>query len=643
MSKNYLVKATVVSLSGITTTQASRKCQNKLTGKDNCVDNQDVKAFASFSTDDAHTNLQSRPLPQSTSGKRVAVWDDDIDEKDKEVSGPSIHESNNDSQQHTKISDSSTHSELPSTLGAASVFFQITLTNEDGDHVEEMNDKKSPTELSPELVNINIGLTKGEETLHLGVATFVITGQEFVDHIVDVPMQRRKAAQINTAANTNNATLSNGLRSKSPPKVERSPLPSKKGIKHLFKFKGAKESSLPKIVCFKSCSQVYGVAPNATLRLKLDVISVETVNQKSAPDLPKVDASHSFSTVILPSSGQNGLLVDNKFSNVNTPELESDTSREVDIFTSLDDSIEVIVNESMERSTGSPTGLPINSTTNEDFSLINGSRPLLTQGTWGEKNETNVQRVFSYENASVHTNFEVSTINVKSPVRRKSPRKAKKKKASKEVRHNLLESLTQGSFCGMMADLDIVESDYSDSVYESFDASLDQEGEQDYNGKDKRSGSSHSVIVSDEDQDENDNTFIPSIRSGSGDLSSYNDDGSVGLETLESLNNAKMTLRRYADRVGVDVEDLLLKKPTKENGDRTYGSIRSFGSLGSTIKSGTIANTKCDDTYTHTVDYEDNTYNETTVDGDEYTIDNSTIATRSSDDETEVESRKHRP
>ena len=464
--QNFDVKVTLVSLSGIIAEPRSQKLDcNKIPTPG------DVKAYVSFPNSldlDNINTLLSKSISGSTATKYLAVWEDKTD----------IDSSN-------ETDSSATELETGSTV------FPITL--------EQENESST---LSPELININIGVCKGQESIHFGVSTFVVSGQEMHGQILDLPVQRRspvQSMQKSSKEDTEREMRLSPSFSRSFSSIRTKVSKTKPAFKSLFKMKSKDKS-------FKNHHEIYQLASNAILRIKVNV----------------------------------------------TESMKLLSPRIVQIRTgNLSDYIEVVdVGESYLASTE-------NSYYTNDFDGMNGLEPFVA----ANNSQNRIMDVQEYDpDLSVQTEFIVSSVKILPHNERYGTKKSKYLSTNDANQNgdgqNLFERVTYGSrFCGIMADFEsCAGDDYSDELYD--ESRLYSNG--------LRNGIAPNNSVDEGLENETLEYSKMSLtenndmeRDGISTSMSDDDNVTVGQDTIDSVKNAKETLRRFADRVGVEVSDLI--------------------------------------------------------------------------------------
>jgi len=382
---------------------------------------------------------------------------------------------------------------------------------------------------SPELINISIGLSKGLETIHLGVATFVVPLQHVENEIFDLRVQR-KAPSRKRSSHSGNRIIGKRTRIL---QVKEFLSDKKSTLKSMFKLKPINE--LSKTLKFSNDPRTYGISPNAILRVKVNIIKMDLSNQIETRHMLQRNFSHAFFNSFrkfrqqlqrlqisfekrktsLPSANDSKI-----------PEFSSMQKNQNQILT-----IPIISRRTVEIQLGK----------DEDFiEIVDVKDDCGNVSLTSQASQESTQMMTCDDSLSTNSSF-----------------------VQRQIEKSCKQSDCQSFLmCGIMTSFD------SGSVYER---ELDEEypdlGERIYLNSQERLDK----IINREQNDfnkciglyEGNNEFIE-MR----DASSHDSDSSVGQETFESLKNAKETLRRYADRVGMEVTELVQNTSDE---DSTFG------------------------------------------------------------------------
>lgn len=164
--------------------------------------------------------------------------------------------------------------------------------------VDDRNDSHPETEqdssrqLTPEFININVGVMRGEDMIHLETCTFVIRGQDVKGQMIYLPVRVGEVVGF-IIPETSSAPVA-----VSASNVERSFASNAKSHKKkfivkergLFKRFNARQTG----DSFGDDPRTFSIAPNAVLRISVDVKTMESVRT--------IAAFHSLSDVKSPES-----------------------------------------------------------------------------------------------------------------------------------------------------------------------------------------------------------------------------------------------------------------------------------------------------------------------------------------------------
>lgn len=192
-------------------------------------------------------------------------------------------------------------------------------------------DKHEVETFEPKLIKIQLGVARGMDLLHLGVATLVVDGTDVSGKQMDLPVRALLPGEDDTCGY-----------------ADKSSSPRRRGLKRLFgkKSKAAKTS-------FEADAYEYRLSPNAILRIRVDVISDSTPLAKVSLSGPAVwgdgveDDNDSFASIVVMDIGGD----DSSAQNAEGVEVPRDESQRgdastavVQIGTDTSESIEVVNN-----------------------------------------------------------------------------------------------------------------------------------------------------------------------------------------------------------------------------------------------------------------------------------------------------------
>ncbi len=455
-------------------------------------------------------------------------------------------------------------SQLTHSAGQRRLYFQVSLNREGDSSVPtepnpDVPDDATATEMlkevaanySPELVQILVGLKKGEDQiLPLGVATLVVSGREVSGQHVDLPVRLLTAAERETYT------------SDSPDKKKK-----KSPTFRLFGGSKRAEVAAASQASFKNEHHFYSLAPNATLRVRLDVRS--GIYRDHGPAL--------WGDLLVPRPD------DDSRGTVTVYDMSTHGDRETvkRSLIPLDDRheyVEVLPN---------PNGTTIISSPGGALGLSAGQHSKL-QGR---------------DDESLQTRFEVTSIVAGSTDIRSTE--------SNSENMSLLERLENAGICGAFdkiddrahssshsftstlpdidpPELDSVQSGLSTGkqfVVLAAPSSKSRTSKSNSRASRTSVSSAHlNAVQDDDDDDEVDaGVFCSAGASKSSEADSSTEGGtqttamrSVGDETYAKVREAKQTLFKYASRVGVEMEDLL------DEDDSTFPRRQSSTYSGST-------------------------------------------------------------
>lgn len=450
---------------------------------------------------------------------------------------------------HDLSGDHDDESQLTHSAGQRRLYFEVSLNRESESSVppEQNNDlpddatatsmlKEVAANYSPELVSIVVGLKKGEDqVISLGIATLVVSGREVSGQHVDLPVRPLTLAERETYS------------------LDSSDKKKRKGP--AFRLFGVNKRAEASLYSFKNEHHSYSLAPNATLRVRLDVRS--GIYREHGPAL--------WGDILIPRPD------DESRGTVTVYDLSTQGDRETvkRSLIPLDDRheyVEVLPNANGTTIISSPGGaLGLSSVYSSQHSKLQGR-----------------------DDESLQTRFEVTSIFAGSTDVRSVE--------STSEQMSLLERLENAGICGALdklddqalsssnsfastlpdidpPELDSVQSALSvgDKLLAEIPSSTSKNSKSASRVTQTSVSSAPLNAVEDDDDDEVvAGVFCSGGASKSSGADSSTEEGtrtsattrsvgtrSVGDETYQKVMEAKETLMRYASRVGVEMEDLL--------------------------------------------------------------------------------------
>ena len=482
---------------------------------------------------------------------------------------------------------------VPTNKSRRRLYFSTTLQKDDvpgqpdlrqmlsaDDDVSAMNpDSES---FSPELINIELGVVRGEELLPLGVATLVVNGKDMSGKQMELPVR----------------TLPSDAVTNQKPRLKR-----RGSLKRLFSRKASKTGQSS----FAKDKDKYGFTPNAILRIRLDVSSENTSlsgpllwgdaddddndsfgpiivldlsTEKGREEADQMDATNPGCESIEVVDKPHGTTIISAHAQDKPSKEEDDTTRTTNELTFPIKSVtaeeqplsprnfdEMTVDNPSPMLCGMATGqTPLAITDAPSLSFDDSSTIATSQynGTRGETWKRAAKSSHSLSPSSTH-----SGISSRVPGRTSL--------------HTVDEMTAEHSgfspIIRSRCDDDVTSSDESNSLGEDTVKSLTAA---------KRVLQKYAKRAGVDIEDLLDNLEVDSVDS------STNDGESLGQTTIgdDSIHEAKSLLQRYAKRVGVNVEDLL-----NDNGANS-GSFESAGTPSTTAGSRSEASTSGSTEYT---------------------------------------------
>lgn len=476
---------------------------------------------------------------------------------------------------------------------------------------------------SPEIVDVTVGVMKGEERLDLGVSSFVVSGQEVQGQRLDLPVRATVGKSGAMRFGKGNVVVANSsLGDHQDSTVESSPKKKKGGLRGKL-FGGSKKSAQKgehrrsgsdsvvtlddeAVGAVGSDPRTYGMAPNATLRIHLDICAADILENgehgisneefwertQLVNDVEDVVEDDDNDASICPIT-----VYDLNTEMGRTKALESNIPNALD--TSACESIEVCQDQGGMTVLSSPAAKPF------------GARP------------GNFDEVLAADDSDDDdgTKFAISSVKMDptkdASVASRTARTARTQPTQRTLSPPaaLLNRMGIAMCANNTRDVDdrIINQDYSfqttlpDYDHETFDRGDDDEpdGESDVSRNFKGlngAAAVNALVDNEEDEDGEDNSdqsrdeddtmmhsSPPRSDNDDGDSDTFDDtrmrtvstapgddddgtgtynSGSVGDDTIDSLNAAKDTLKRFASRVGVKVEDLLERENDRRRGGR---------------------------------------------------------------------------
>lgn len=294
----------------------------------NKMDTSLVTAFASLCPEvsSQHNFAPSLPLSVSSSVNNV-VWPKQQNTGAQNDQDGASNKSNRRLYFSTTLQPEDDDVDLRNVLSCEDDLSTVTGTSAWEHHHEETES------FSPKLIKIQLGVARGKDLLHLGVATLVVDGNDVSGKQMDLPVRSLLPGEDDASSVANNKSSS----------------PKRRGLRRLF---GRKSKSAQN--AFEADQYDYSLTSNALLRIRIDVISDSTPLARTSLSGPAVwgdgaeDDNDSFaSIVVMDLSGEEAPPHEE---GVEVPRAEASkgeaSSRIVQIATDTSESIEVVNNPS---------------------------------------------------------------------------------------------------------------------------------------------------------------------------------------------------------------------------------------------------------------------------------------------------------
>ena len=263
--KSFRVKVKLISLSGVTA-KSNRLGRSKKRNKDASLP---ITVFASFVVDNKMVEVKVK-------GDKKAPGKYKVERMSHIPSQPIIDAVQKNELTYWGLGPNMKSLEEATKVNSLHTVYLSTQLRSDRNAVKKGRNRgnlNGQQELKPEFININIGLKRGEEMIHLGTTTFVVRGHEVKGQMIDLPVRGGEVVGfiVPEKSSVSLQSFEKAFASNGGSSANKKLVVKKTGMFRKF---GGRHSG---VFCFGEDPRTFGISKSAILRIAVDVRSMDKV------------------------------------------------------------------------------------------------------------------------------------------------------------------------------------------------------------------------------------------------------------------------------------------------------------------------------------------------------------------------------